>query len=59
MVYRFDQFEVDDREFRLSQEGVPVQVEPKVLRLLVYLIENRNRLVRKRSAPCAGGRWRG
>ncbi len=47
MVYRFDQFEVDDREFRLSEEGTPVQVEPKVLRLLVYLIENRNRLVRK------------
>jgi eukaryotic-like serine/threonine-protein kinase len=47
MIYRFDQFEVDDREFRLSEDGTPVQVEPKVLRLLVYLIENRNRLVRK------------
>ena len=47
MVYRFDQFEVDDREFRLSENGTAVQVEPKVLRLLVYLIENRNRLVRK------------
>src|ERR1700722_2717469 len=47
MVYRFDQFEVDDREFRLAEDGTQVQVEPKVLRLLVYLIENRNRLVRK------------
>jgi DNA-binding winged helix-turn-helix (wHTH) protein len=47
MVYRFDQFEVDDREFRLSEAGTAVPVEPKVLRLLVYLIENRNRLVRK------------
>src|ERR1700733_16211805 len=47
MVYRFDEFEVDDREFRLSEDGTPVQVEPKVLRLLVYMIENRNRLVRK------------
>src|ERR1019366_7702309 len=47
MVYRFDQFEVDDREFRLSEDGTPVQLEPKALRLLVYLIENRNRLVRK------------
>jgi DNA-binding winged helix-turn-helix (wHTH) protein/Flp pilus assembly protein TadD len=47
MVYRFDQFEVDDREFRLSEDGAPLPVEPKVLRLLVYLIENRNRLVRK------------
>jgi len=47
MIYRFDPFEVDDREFRLSDAGTPVQLEPKVLRLLVYLIENRNRLVRK------------
>ena len=47
MVYRFGQFEVDDREFRLCENETPVQVEPKVLRLLLYLIENRNRLVRK------------
>ncbi len=47
MIYRFDEFEVDDREFRLSANGATVQVEPKVLRLLLYLIENRNRLVRK------------
>lgn len=47
MAYRFDQFEVDDREFRLSEGGGPIQVEPKALRLLIYLIENRNRLVRK------------
>jgi Tol biopolymer transport system component/DNA-binding winged helix-turn-helix (wHTH) protein len=47
VVYQFDQFEVDDREFRLSEDGTPIQLEPKVLRLLVYLIENRNRLVRK------------
>ena len=47
MVYRFDEFEVDDREFRLSEGGTPLQVEPKVLRLLLYLIENRNRLTRK------------
>jgi eukaryotic-like serine/threonine-protein kinase len=47
MLYRFDQFEVDDREFRLSDGDAPVPLEPKVLRLLIYLIENRNQLVRK------------
>jgi eukaryotic-like serine/threonine-protein kinase len=47
VVYRFDEFEVDDGEFRLSEGGTPLQVEPKVLRLLLYLIENRSRLVRK------------
>ena len=47
MTYQFDEFEVDDRQFRLSEDGAPVQVEPKALRLLLCLIENRNRLVRK------------
>jgi DNA-binding winged helix-turn-helix (wHTH) protein len=47
VVYQFEAFEVDDREFRISEGGKAVQVEPKVLRLLLYLIENRNRLVRK------------
>jgi DNA-binding winged helix-turn-helix (wHTH) protein len=47
MLYLFGQFEVDDREFRLSDGDAPVPVEPKVLRLLICLIENRNRLVRK------------
>ena len=40
MTYQFETFEVDDREFRLLESGMPVQVEPKVLRLLLYLIEN-------------------
>ena len=47
MVYRFDQFEIDDREFRFSDDHSPVSVEPKALRLLIYLIQNRSRLVRK------------
>jgi DNA-binding winged helix-turn-helix (wHTH) protein/tetratricopeptide (TPR) repeat protein len=47
LTYQFETFEVDDREFRLLEGGAPVQVEPKVMRLLLYLIENRNRLVRK------------
>src|SRR5271167_746613 len=36
MVYRLDQFEADDREFCLFDAGTRVQVEPKMLRLLVY-----------------------
>jgi eukaryotic-like serine/threonine-protein kinase len=47
MLYRFNQFEVDDREFRLTDGKTSVPLEPKVLRLLIYLIENRNQLVRK------------
>jgi eukaryotic-like serine/threonine-protein kinase len=47
MIYRFDLYEVDDLEFRFTAGDAPVPLEPKVLRLLIYLIENRSRLVRK------------
>lgn len=47
MVYRFDRFQADDTDFRLTSGGQPIPLEPKTLRLLLYLIENRNRLVRK------------
>jgi hypothetical protein len=36
MIYRFDQFEADDREFRRPDAEMRMHVEPKVLRLLVY-----------------------
>ncbi|RXH56277.1 winged helix-turn-helix domain-containing protein [Granulicella sibirica] len=47
MVYFFAEFQVDDAEFHFSVEGERIQLEPKVLRLLIYFIENANRLVRK------------
>ena len=47
VIFRFDRFQADDTAFRLTADGAPVPVEPKALRLLLYLIENRGRLVRK------------
>ena len=47
MVYRFAEFEVDGADFHFSASGKSIPLEPKVLRLLLYLLENRNRLVRK------------
>jgi DNA-binding winged helix-turn-helix (wHTH) protein len=47
VIYRFEHFEVDDTEFRLSARGEALQIEPKTLRVLLCLLENRNRLVRK------------
>jgi TolB-like protein/DNA-binding winged helix-turn-helix (wHTH) protein/Tfp pilus assembly protein PilF len=47
VIFRFDRFQADDTAFRLIADGVPVSLEPKALRLLLYLIENRGRLVRK------------
>jgi TolB-like protein/DNA-binding winged helix-turn-helix (wHTH) protein/Tfp pilus assembly protein PilF len=47
VIFRFDRFQADDTAFRLTADGVPVSLEPKALRLLLYLIQNRGRLVRK------------
>ncbi len=47
MIYRFDRFQADDTAFRLSADDATVSLEPKTLRLLLYLIENRGRLLRK------------
>jgi TolB-like protein/DNA-binding winged helix-turn-helix (wHTH) protein/cytochrome c-type biogenesis protein CcmH/NrfG len=48
LIYRFGGFEVDDVAFRLSENGKAVALEPKALRLLIYLVENSGRLVRKK-----------
>jgi len=44
-VYRFDDFEVDPEAWRLSRAGTEIHLDPLVLKLLVYLIANRGRLV--------------
>ena len=45
MIYLFDQFAIDTGQYQLSLDGNPVPVEPLVFDLLVYLIENRERVV--------------
>ena len=47
MIFRFERFDADDVAFRLIADGIPVALEPKALRLLLYLIQNRGRLIRK------------
>jgi TolB-like protein/DNA-binding winged helix-turn-helix (wHTH) protein len=44
-VYRFDDFLADPGTWRLSRGGQEIHVEPVVLRLLIYLITHRGRLV--------------
>ncbi len=41
----FDGFEIDTNAFELRHGGSPVQIEPQVLELLVYLARNRGRLI--------------
>ena len=47
MKYAFDKFLVDTSPRELKASGDPVAVEPKVLDVLVHLIENSNRVVSK------------
>ncbi len=45
MRYRFDEFELDCRTLELRQNGAVVSVEPQVLSLLIFLIDQRERVV--------------
>ncbi len=44
-VYRFDDFVVDPETWRLFRDGQEIHLKPVVLELLIYLIDNRGRLV--------------
>jgi TolB-like protein/DNA-binding winged helix-turn-helix (wHTH) protein len=44
-VYRFADFEADPEAWRLSRDGEEIHLDPVVLKLLFYLIENCGRLV--------------
>jgi adenylate cyclase len=45
MIYLFEQFSIDTGQYQLSLDGKPVPIEPLAFDLLVYLIENRERVV--------------
>jgi TolB-like protein/DNA-binding winged helix-turn-helix (wHTH) protein len=47
-IYRFDDVRIDVQNFRLVKAGKPVPVEPKALQVLLFLVDNRGRLVEKR-----------
>jgi TolB-like protein/DNA-binding winged helix-turn-helix (wHTH) protein len=44
-IYRFDDFLVDPETWKLCRSGAEVHLEPVVLKLLIYLISHRDRLV--------------
>ena len=46
--YRFDDVQIDLQSFRLLKAGKVTPVEPKALNLLIFLVENRGRLVERR-----------
>lgn len=58
-MYRFEDCQVDPRQFELRRGGEVVHVEPQVFALLAYLIEHRDRVVAKTELLDAvwGGRF--
>ena len=46
-VFSFDDVEVREREFSLTKAGEPLTIEPKAFRALLFLLRNRQKLVRK------------
>ena len=45
MIYRFTDCELDIAAQELRRRDTPVKVEPQVFDLLVYLVENRGKLI--------------
>ncbi len=45
MKYSFGEFTLDTAGLELRAQGMPVSIEPKVLETLIYLVENRDRVV--------------
>lgn len=48
MLFRFGRFELNAARYELTREGAPVAVEPRVLELLAYLVQHRDRVISKR-----------
>lgn len=47
MTWSFGDFQLDPERFQLSRSDRPVQLEPQVLCLLIYLVRNRDHMVTK------------
>lgn len=47
MLYRFDDYELDNERYELRRAGEPITVEPKAFTMLAYLLQHRDRAVTK------------
>ncbi|WP_144213036.1 winged helix-turn-helix domain-containing protein [Shewanella donghaensis] len=45
MLFRFNNIEIDTERYQISKEGLALSIEPKVYDLIIYLIENRSRII--------------
>ena len=56
-VFRFGAYELDQDRFELRRLGVRLKVQPRVLEVLAYLVENHERLITKEEL--VEGPWQG
>jgi DNA-binding winged helix-turn-helix (wHTH) protein len=47
MIYAFGDCDLDDHLYQLRREGKPIDIEPKVFDVLVYLLHHRDRIIAK------------
>ena len=47
MIYDFEDFELDIQRYELRHAGTQCALEPQAFKVLIYLVENRDRVVRK------------
>lgn len=47
MIYAFENFELDSKLYELRRDGKPCRMEPQVFDMLLYILENRDRVVTK------------
>jgi DNA-binding winged helix-turn-helix (wHTH) protein len=45
LLYRFDAYRLDPRSRRLTRDGTDIAIEPRVLDVVVYLVEHRERAI--------------
>ena len=58
-VYRFDDFVVYPEAWRLTRGGQEIHLKPVALKLLIYLIANRGRLVTREETAALAREYRG
>ena len=47
MIYGFEDCELDMQRHELRRAGAPCAIEPQAFKVLIYLLENRDRVIRK------------
>ncbi len=45
MIYKFNSYQIDSNNFSIQNEGIAIEIEPRVFDLIVYLIEHQEKLV--------------